>query len=45
MSSDGQGVFSVYRTNGKVFRIIHSRTFEPDEKFFYQRKMTQALTQ
>jgi uncharacterized protein len=40
----GQGIFSVYRTNGKVFRIIYARTFEPEEKFFYQRKMTQALS-
>jgi len=45
MSSDGQGIFSVYRTNGKVFRVIHARVFEPDEKYFYQRKMTQALNQ
>jgi uncharacterized protein len=45
LASDGQGVFSVYRTNGKVFRIIYARSFEPEEKFFYQRKMTQALSQ
>ena len=45
MSSNGQGIFSVYRTNGKIFRIIHARPAEPDEKFFYQRKMTQALNQ
>jgi uncharacterized protein len=43
VSADGQGIFSVYRTNGKVFRIIHARSFEPDEKFFYQRKTTQSL--
>ncbi|MBI5388324.1 MAG: hypothetical protein HZA90_26970 [Verrucomicrobia bacterium] len=45
MASDGQGVFSIYRTNGKVFRIIYARTFEPEERFFYQRKMNQALSQ
>ena len=45
MSADGQGVFSVYRTNGKVFRIIFARPFESDEKFFYQRKATQASSQ
>ncbi len=45
VSSEGQGIFSVYRTNGKLFRIIFARTFEPDEKFFYQRKVTQALSQ
>ena len=43
MSAEGQGIFSVYRTNGKVFRIIHARSFEPDEKFFYQRKTNQTL--
>jgi uncharacterized protein len=45
MSADGQGIFSVYRTNGKIFRIIHARSFEPDEKFFYQRKATQTMAQ
>ena len=44
-SADGQGIFSVYRTNGKVFRIIHARFFESDEKFFYQRKTNQTLAQ
>jgi uncharacterized protein len=44
MSGDGQGIFSVYRTNGKVFRVIFARPFEPDEKFFYQRKVNQALS-
>jgi uncharacterized protein len=44
LCADGQGIFSVYRTNGKVFRIIFARPFESDERFFYQRKMTQALT-
>jgi len=43
MTSDGQGVFSVFRTNGKTFRVIFARPFEPEEKFFYQRKTTQAL--
>jgi uncharacterized protein len=44
LSADGQGIFSVYRTNGKVFRIIHARQFEPEERFFYQRKATQAIS-
>jgi len=43
MSSSGLGVFSVYRTNGKSIRIIFARLFENEEKFLYQRKMTQAL--
>ena len=43
MSASGSPVFSVYRTNGKQVRIIHSRPMEPEERFFYQRKMDQTL--
>ena len=43
MSAGGTGIFSVYRTNGKQVRIIHARPFEPEERFFYQRKMDQTL--
>ena len=42
---DGTGIFSVYRTNGKQVRVIFARPFESEERFFYQRKTTQALTQ
>jgi hypothetical protein len=45
MSSSGAGVVSVFRTNGKTFRIVHARTFEPEERFFYQRKLDQMLGQ
>ena len=45
MSAGGVGVFSVYRTNGKQVRVIHSRPFEPEERFFYQRKIDQTLAQ
>ena len=45
VSSSGAGVFSVYRANGKTFRVIYARTFEPEEKFFYQRKVDQTLGQ
>jgi uncharacterized DUF497 family protein len=44
MTAGGVGVFSVYRTNGKRIRVIFARTFEPDERFFYQRKMDQTLS-
>ncbi len=44
MTAGGDGVFSVYRTNGKQIRIIHARTFQPEERFFYQRKLDQTLT-
>jgi hypothetical protein len=43
VSANGAGIFSVYRTNGESLRVIHARTFEPEEKFFYQRKMEQTL--
>jgi len=43
-SARGIGVFSVYRTNGKQVRVIYARPFEPEEKFFYQRKMEQLLS-
>ena len=45
MSAGGIGIFSVYRTNGKQIRVIHSRPFEPEERFFYQRKLDQTLAQ
>jgi uncharacterized protein len=45
MTAGGTGVFSVYRTNGKLVRIIHARPFQPEERFFYQRKMDQTLAQ
>ena len=45
MSTGGSGIFSVYRTNGKQVRVIHARQFQPEERFFYQRKLDQALAQ
>ncbi|HEX3797854.1 MAG TPA: hypothetical protein VH413_04065 [Verrucomicrobiae bacterium] len=43
MSAGGNAVFSVYRTNGKHVRVIHARGMEPEERFFYQRKLNQTL--
>jgi hypothetical protein len=43
MSAGGTGIFSIYRTNGKQVRVLHARLFEPEERFFYQRKMDQTL--
>ena len=45
MSTGGVGVFSLYRTNGKQFRVIYARQFQPEERFFYQRKLDQMLAQ
>ena len=44
MSAGGVGIFSVYRTNGKLTRVIFARPFQPEERFFYQRKMDQTLS-
>ncbi len=45
MSVSGTGIFTVYRTNGRQVRIIHARPFEPEERFFYQKKLDQTLAQ
>jgi hypothetical protein len=45
MSVNGTGIFSVYRTNGRLIRVMHARVFEPEERFFYQRKVDQTLAQ
>ena len=45
VSADGTGIFSVYRTNGKQARVLYARSFQPEERFFYQRKMDQSLAQ
>ena len=45
VSVGGTGIFSVYRTNGKQIRVIHARQFQPEERFFYQRKMEKTLAQ
>ena len=43
MTAGGIGVYSVYRTNGRQVRVLLSRLFVPEERFFYQRKMDQTL--
>ncbi len=45
MSVAGTGIFSVYRTNGKQVRVIYARPFQPEERFFYQKKVDQTLAQ
>ena len=44
VSAHGTGIFSVYRTNGKVIRVICARVFVQEEEFFYQRKTNQTLS-
>jgi hypothetical protein len=45
MSAAGAGLLSVYRTNGKMFRVIHARVFSADEQIFYQRRLNVSLSQ
>jgi uncharacterized DUF497 family protein len=42
-SVGGKGIFTVYRTNGRMIRVILARPFEAEESFFYERKVSQAL--
>ena len=42
-AASGDGVFSVYRANGKQVRVLAARLFEPEETFFYKRRMKQLL--
>jgi len=45
VAASGQGIFTVFRTNGKQARVIFARPFEPEEKFLYQRRLSRALAQ
>jgi uncharacterized protein len=45
LTAGGAGLISVYRTNGKLFRVIHSRAFSAEEQIFYQRRLNQSLNQ
>jgi len=44
-SANGLGIFSIYKTNGKLIRVLQARLFEAEEAFFYQRKLNQSLSQ
>jgi len=44
-TATGQGVFSIYRANGKQIRVILARPFEPQEMFFYERQQDKLLNQ
>lgn len=42
-SVTGKNVISVYSTNGKVIRIIHSRECVHEETYFYLKQMNESL--
>ena len=41
-SLGGQGIFSVFWTDGKRYRVIFSRLMTPEEETFYDRKNSEA---
>jgi uncharacterized DUF497 family protein len=43
VATNGLGVFTVFRTNGKQARVIFARPFEAEEKFLYQRQLSHTL--
>jgi uncharacterized protein len=42
-SSNGRGIFSVYRSDGKKVRIICARPMSEDENYFYERKTAEQI--
>ncbi len=42
-AASGDGVFSVFRTNGKIYKVVHSRSFTAEEQFFYERSKERSL--
>jgi uncharacterized DUF497 family protein len=43
MASSGVGIFSVFKTNGRQIRVICARPFEPEERYFYLKKMYECV--
>ena len=44
-AANGEGVFSIYRANGRQIQVIHARPFEAEENFFYERQQDKLLNQ
>ena len=44
-TSGGEGVFAIYRTNGKQIQVICARGFTAEEGFFYGRQQEKLLSQ
>ena len=42
-SIDNKGIFSVFWTDGKKYRVILSRQMTPDELNFYERKNSEIV--
>ena len=44
-TSEGEGVFAIYRANGKQIQVICARSFTAEEGFFYDRQQERLLSQ
>ncbi len=42
-SLSGQGIFAVFWTDGKKYRVIFARLLTPEEDHFYERKRSEEL--
>jgi uncharacterized DUF497 family protein len=42
-SLGGRGIFSVFWTDGKRYRVILSRNMTPEEEHFYERKKSEDI--
>lgn len=42
-SLSGRGIFSVFWTDGKKYRVILARAMSPEEDHFYERKKSEDL--
>ena len=42
-AANGQGIFSIYRANGRQIQVINARHFEAEERFFYKRQQDKLL--
>ncbi len=39
----GRGIFSVFWTDGKKYRVINARPMTPEEEHFYERRKSEDL--
>jgi uncharacterized DUF497 family protein len=39
----GKGLFSVYRSDGKTYRVIASRPMTEQENYFYERRLSEWM--
>ncbi len=39
----GKGIFSVYRSDGKVHRVLAARPMTDEESYFYERRLSEWM--